>query len=238
MNGRGRGGFSRGRRGGPVGSAVRSIAGGIGLISESVSSHKENKRAQASQSDRSLAAEEEEDHGDPPPYTPGDVTESQWVLDETQSDLLEGEINDNSVPSSPQPEDGESVAAHFLRTHALAASYEGLRASSRLELPVIIAQRRPKTRARGFVRAYAPELANVGIDQTTWLDFLDTFDKSSRASPWLKAINLASMPGALAPIGIGMAINVAVALTVKVAMDVQNRQRFVDFQIREVSNQR
>jgi hypothetical protein len=59
---------------------------------------------------------------------------------------------------------------------------------SQIPLPVILPQRRPKDRTRGFVRAYAPVLENVGIDQATWLAFLGTFQLPSEASPWLAAI--------------------------------------------------
>lgn len=56
---------------------------------------------------------------------------------------------------------------------------------SQIPLPVILPQRRPKDRTRGFVRAYAPVLENVGIDQATWLAFLRTFQLPSETSPWL-----------------------------------------------------
>lgn len=52
--------------------------------------------------------------------------------------------------------------------------------SSKLKYPVIIPQRRPGTKIRGFVRAYAPVLADHDIDQDTFLRFLKTFHKSSQ----------------------------------------------------------
>ena len=46
-----------------------------------------------------------------------------------------------------------------------------------LELPVIIPQRRPRQRSRGFLRAYAPLLEGNQIDQAMFLGFLNGFDE-------------------------------------------------------------
>src|SRR5687768_2121087 len=65
--------------------------------------------------------------------------------------------------------------------------------TGKLDLPVILPQRRPKERSRGFVRAYAPLLSNVGINQHMWLKFLDDFEQSTQATGWIQTINLASL---------------------------------------------
>ena len=52
--------------------------------------------------------------------------------------------------------------------------------SSILPCPVIVPQRRPRDKTRGFIRAYAPILSECGIDQTTFLQFLETMDKASK----------------------------------------------------------
>jgi hypothetical protein len=94
-----------------------------------------------------------------------------------------------------------------------------------LTLPVVLPQCRPKKRSRGFIRAYAPELRNAGIDEAMFLDFLETFESASQASPWLNAINLAGfafLP--LAP-GIGHAASVALYITVEVMKNMQSRHR-------------
>lgn len=46
----------------------------------------------------------------------------------------------------------------------------------RLPCPVIIPQRRPRNKDRGFVRAYAPILGDSGIDQEVFLQFLEYLD--------------------------------------------------------------
>lgn len=45
-----------------------------------------------------------------------------------------------------------------------------------LELPVIIPQRRPRTRSRGWLRGYAPALGGCQIDQDMFFSFLEGFD--------------------------------------------------------------
>lgn len=47
-----------------------------------------------------------------------------------------------------------------------------------LQCPVILPQRRPRDKSRGFVRAYAPMLMDCDIDQDSFLMFLDYFDQS------------------------------------------------------------
>jgi hypothetical protein len=46
--------------------------------------------------------------------------------------------------------------------------------------PVIIPQRRPRKKDRGFVRAYAPVLGDCGVGQEVFLQLLESWDKASR----------------------------------------------------------
>ncbi|KIW88625.1 uncharacterized protein Z519_10671 [Cladophialophora bantiana CBS 173.52] len=50
--------------------------------------------------------------------------------------------------------------------------------AGKLEMPVILPQRRPKSKERGFIRAYAPMLRTCGVEQVEFLDFLDGFGKA------------------------------------------------------------
>lgn len=93
-----------------------------------------------------------------------------------------------------------------------------------LRYPVILPQRRPKNRARGFVRAYAPDLMEVGIDQATFMAFLDGFEKSVSKSPLLGVVNLAGGLAGLIPSYIAPPIGIAVQLTAGVAQEVLNRK--------------
>lgn len=95
-----------------------------------------------------------------------------------------------------------------------------------LPLPVILPQRRPNSKSRGFVRAYAPDLWHYkGIDQQTFLAFLGDFHKSSQASPIFQVINLAAMGAGFAPSAIAMAVSAAVTAASNAAIEVQSRIR-------------
>lgn len=63
--------------------------------------------------------------------------------------------------------------------------------TSRLPRAVIIPQRRPSDRARGFVRAYPPDLLRCGIDQETFLRFIDGLNKSVACNAAVEAVDLA-----------------------------------------------
>ncbi|KAI1616302.1 hypothetical protein EDD36DRAFT_131821 [Exophiala viscosa] len=95
-----------------------------------------------------------------------------------------------------------------------------------LPLPIILPQRRPNSRSRGFVRAYAPDLWQYkGIDQQTFLAFLKDFHTSSQASPIFQVINVAAIAAGFAPSVIAMAVSAGVTAASKAAIEVQGRAR-------------
>ena len=92
--------------------------------------------------------------------------------------------------------------------------------------PVILPQRRPNNKSRGFVRAYAPDLATYkGIDEATFLQFLKDFHKNSQASPIFKVVNVAAMGAGFAPSGIAMAVSAGVGIGSKIGSDYHERYR-------------
>jgi hypothetical protein len=225
-----RGGRGGGRGGGLLGSAVRGVAGGIGLVSESVSSYKEKRNAeknatpaeQAQQPERSNAPiSQSQQNSYQSTNQQGDTTERQWELDDTQTELLSSPEGESS--SSQPAQNDTDLATIFIREHGLTNPPTG----QRLEMPVILAQRRPKNRSRGFVRGYAPILEDVGIDQETWLDFLDKFDAAAMASPWIQVLNFAEIGGFFVPFAPSIAISAAVYLTIEITKDMHSRQKYV-----------
>ncbi|RDL37720.1 uncharacterized protein BP5553_05153 [Venustampulla echinocandica] len=227
--GGGGGGFG-GQGGNPglaglLGGGVKMIAGGIGLASESISARKEKnkaKKARENGTESSSSAPtqyQEEDHGHRD-VAEGDTVEEQWDLDEAQDQLV---ARPEPTQGGYAPSIGEATDS-FLQTYGRPPSYTEI-APARLPLPVILPQRRPKDRTRGFVRAYAPVLETVGIDQPAWFAFLDSFDKATEASPLFLYINLASIATTFIPHGIGMVVSIAITKAVNVAMDIQSRQR-------------
>ncbi|KAJ5819045.1 hypothetical protein N7474_004636 [Penicillium riverlandense] len=235
--------------------AVKGVAAGIGLASESLHARKMKKegndQAQSSsedaQSERSLS----QDNNEPPVYqtelytseehlpaqTTGviqndenDTLEEQWELDEAQEELQQQHLTETkSSDASAEEVDGAALATDFVRDHPAPppyVSYDGLSARPpKLSAPVVLPQRRPKNLDRGFIRAYAPVLKNYGIDQTMFLDFLDTAEKSTKSARWMKTINLASLATIALPSATGMAIGIAIQIATDVAMAVDTRYR-------------
>lgn len=171
----------------------------------------------------------------------GDDDEREWELDEAQDELVEG-----SEPQQHKSKKGaanpDKVIAAFLSRHPLSItvspsasppSYEAATAATqgvtgyKLEFPVVIPQRRPQSKKRGFIRAYAPDLANMGIDQTTWLDFIETLNEASLANPWINALNLASIATNALPTAIGFAVSLAIMVATNIAMETQSRYRYL-----------
>ncbi|KAI0130458.1 hypothetical protein BJ170DRAFT_315774 [Xylariales sp. AK1849] len=214
---------------GIVKSAVRGVAGGIGLASESIHARREKKKAKTQQGDSDTATEFGKARDEHHSTTELDATEEFWELDGVQTELLaatQSPLSESTSPPSQHQTEGELAAAFLEHQKSLVSPQTAVSpTASRLELPVILPQRRPKDRTRGFLRAYAPDLMSVNIDEGTWLSFLDSFEKSSAASPWLDAINLAGFAGMMLPHGISMLVSLALQQGVKVAKDLQSRQR-------------
>lgn len=158
----------------------------------------------------------------------GEALEVEWALDDAQDDIPPA----YSVlpPENRHAQDSRSadqIVDTFLQNHmVLPQSMQNI-PLQRLEYPVLLPQRRPKDRARGFIRAYAPCLEACGIDQREWLAFLDTFDKSSQASPWIKAINLASIGTMFLPSLTGIAVSIAIQVATGVAIEGHGRYKYV-----------
>lgn len=100
----------------------------------------------------------------------------------------------------------------------------GMRSQGKMPLPLVLLQRKPKDRSRGFIRAFAPVLENCGINQAAWLVFLDAFQKSSAASPWFNAINMASIGTIFTPHMIGLVVGHAIQQATNMAIELQARE--------------
>jgi hypothetical protein len=218
-------------------TAVKGVASGIGLVSEGIHHHKERKKVKGTVTE----VKPEDDDGQPgevkqngPALEEGD--EEHWDLDEAQNHLLgvQSKAEEEQVSKRDQI-NPTKVTDAFIRRHPppSAASttlpQEGAETEpeqrAQLPLPVILPQRRPKDRARGFIRAYAPDLMIKDVDQETFLDFIETFNTASLASPWLDAINLAGFATMALPPGISQAVQLAIMVSVKIAKDIQSRKR-------------
>jgi hypothetical protein len=128
----------------------------------------------------------------------------------------------------------QSPAVHNIPSNAT----EGRAAlRNKLPYPVILPQRRPGTKTRDFVHAYAPVLQNHDIDQAAFISFLEDFHKASQASPVFDVILLWCGIAGLYPNGIAQAVTLTVGAAAMVGQEVQQRwqvNRFLDQANREV----
>lgn len=182
-----------------MGKLVKLLASGIGLAAEAVAARESPLPSGASSSSRrspedappqyvdlpneradeliakgqAVPADHKTGHSEDegPNSDSSELDEADWELDEAG----DGYADEENAPGERQAGVGELVQS-FVEQHP--PPYTPVR--GRLPCPVIIPQRRPKNKSRGFVRAYAPMLMNCGIDQATFLDFLKAFHKASQ----------------------------------------------------------
>lgn len=98
-----------------------------------------------------------------------------------------------------------------------------------LQRPVIIPQRRPGARNRGFIHAYAPDLAEKGISQETFLSFIQNFHLASQASPLLNVVFVSAGVAGLVPEPITMITSTVIQFAAGAAIYLQTTQRTHSF---------
>lgn len=233
-----------------LGLVVGGVATSIGLVSEGISAKKKRSLAKkltaqsnnagegsnAGESNRYATQSMDENPSNmAPSYNEAmEYDEEQWDLDDAQQDLnlpLLGEPTSYSAEDRPEPLATKEKTIHNVHklTDAFMAKYpvpEDVEVAEKMSLPVILPQRRPKDRHRGFIRAYAPVLETKGIDQKTFLEFIETFDKASQASPLIQAVNLAGFAATpLAP-PFSLLVSVALKIAADAASEMHSRRRW------------
>ncbi|KAH8690787.1 hypothetical protein BGW36DRAFT_432572 [Talaromyces proteolyticus] len=235
----------------PLEKLVNGVTSGIGFASE-VRGYKKARKAARNERELEQQKQEQQESStsasrSPPPYTASpleeegddqeradtadstaahDEVERSWQLDEAQ-DVVVGESEPRK--SKKGVANPDKIIGAFLQRqpppYASSSSPDGARPISKLEFPVAIPQRRPKDKKRGFIRAYASDLENVGISQETWFDFIETLNEASLANPWINALNLASIAASPLPFAISTAISMAIMVATTVAIEAQSRYR-------------
>jgi hypothetical protein len=90
--------------------------------------------------------------------------------------------NLTQLPPPYTPEESGESANRVLPPTLQRPSSPNMTAWGRLPCPVIIPQRRPENKERGFIRAYAPALLECGIDEATFLNFIDSLNQATKVS--------------------------------------------------------
>ncbi|KAK6001229.1 hypothetical protein QM012_002560 [Aureobasidium pullulans] len=206
-----------------VTNIVQKVGGGIGFVSEAYQTHKANKARSGSESDLHQQEPLPSDR-----MTRANFEEEAWELDEAQNEL----IGDLEMQSAAEANDPGTLADAFISRLPAEISPPGPSfPREKLPSPIIIPQRRPKDRSRGLVRAYPPILETRGIDQATFIDFIETFNKSTQATKWIAALNLASIGTIWLPTVTSILVSMAITAATTAAMEVQGRyktNRFLD----------
>ncbi|KAK4505224.1 hypothetical protein PRZ48_003187 [Zasmidium cellare] len=182
-----------------AGRIARGISGIVGLGQEAYQHNKEKKAAAAGSTSSPQPPPQNQSLTPPPPsYTnivdrekgETDINvssdeeddEDLWLEDDAQTAIIQ--------PTQPEPRpkihDAEKWTTAFLQRHPPPPMQ-----LNPLPAAVIIPQRRPGTRTRGFVRAYAPALADSGIDQKAWLEFMDGFHEQTEQQGYFNVTNIA-----------------------------------------------
>lgn len=219
---------------GEMSGLISKVSSGVGLVAEARQHHKAKKAAErerannGNNTENNTAATYNETSPSPVEENP-DLEEAQWQLDEAQDELVGGSTPRKSKQGTANP---DKVVQAFLDRQTLPDPTQlQVFESAKLEYPVVLPQRRPKDKKRGFIRAYAPDLQSKGIDQTLWLDLIETLNESSLANPWINAINLAALATNALPTAIGFAVSTAIMIATQVAMEAQGRYRLVAYYI-------
>jgi hypothetical protein len=173
------------------------VSSTIGLAREKYLDHKERKASVAAQGPSELHSQD------------GRLVDEDedWALD-SNIEPPAYESTEEIRASSLEKTVGELVQDVAASEHCPTQRPE------RLPYPIVIPQRRPGTKSRGFARAYPPDLARFDIDQEAFLRFLKSFHSASQASPALQALSITA--AATSPIH--GTITLAVSLSVQIAL--------------------
>ena len=127
--------------------------------------------------------------------------EAAWELDEMAERMLPPTYEEATI-TSPTESPTESENMKVKNEEAMVQDLVRRAGPTpqpvqRLPCPVILPQRRPRQKDRGFVRAYAPILAECGIGQDVFLQFLEAWDKASKVRLYLHCDDDVSTDGSI-----------------------------------------
>ena len=153
--------------------------------------------------------------------------EEAWALDDAGIALGEDKAKKEQPKKKLGYDAQESIES--LATRIIAHCPPPPTPLPRLEQPVILPERRPGNRQRGFVHAYAPILAGNGIDEQTFLSFLEIFGAATHSSPVLKVVQLGATAAGFVPEPTAQITSTVVSIAVGAAQELQRRQRTNNF---------
>lgn len=246
----------------PLGAPItQAITNGLGFAVEAVAARKQKKNQAAIRIIAKTTSASSTGSIETPPPSYADIVakgklehnvfedpkstdgedEEAWAFDDAANELEEPQSNDLEQPAS-QPNHVKHNIDGQPKIEALASAVLAKCAPipssiSPLAQPVIIPSRRPGSKSRGFIRAYAPVLADSGIGQDAFLSFLKNFHRASQASPVLGAIFISAIVVGLVPGIATMVTSIVVQAAVGTAIELQRLSRtntFLDVMNKEL----
>ena len=207
--------------------AAQGVAAGIGVASEARHEHKEKKRAEKLREaglEASTIGSTSKDIGASSKELLGHY-DAAWELDDAQDEILESRLpSEKPLAEGKGIENPMKIADAFMQKHP-APQWRSEDAMPHLPLPVVLPQKRPESRVRGFIRAYAPLLEDSCIDQATFLEFIHDLNMVCLPNPWIQAINLASFVTMALPTVTGLIVSRIINKVTAAASEAHSRSK-------------
>ncbi|KAG8530892.1 uncharacterized protein KY384_004249 [Bacidia gigantensis] len=151
--------------------------------------------------------------------------EEDWALDEAAAEAEERNSHDQKKKYGL---DAQPTMEYF-RDRVLALCPPAPFSIHKIPLPVILPQKRPGSKDRGFISAYAPILGQNGIPEEAFLCFTKTLQEASKASPILNVVFLSAGVVGMVPMWEAQVASTVVQVAAGTAIELQKRQRTNSF---------
>ncbi|CAH0036652.1 unnamed protein product [Clonostachys rhizophaga] len=221
------------------------LTGGIGLAAEAIKHQKNKKAAKNASVDDSILVfgatgssnfQQMNAGNEGMPQRASKVLSTYTISTDKLHNDLDGLEKRPSVESDPTraviPKGvGKDPARISTLVEAFLAVHRPLVRQTPAPLPfaVIIPQRRPESRQRGFVPAYAPCLAPCGISEDAFMQFHEFYNESLRYSNAIKVVTVAAGAAGLVPSITATVVSLTIGAAAQTAASLQSRQRTNDF---------
>ena len=151
--------------------------------------------------------------------------EANWALDEAAEEVATPRAEDPKLKYGIMAQPTVESFSEVVMAKCTPVNHP----TNPLQRPVIIPQRRPGARDRGFIHAYAPDLAEKGISQEVFLSFIQNFHAASQASPLLNIVYISAGVVGFVPEPFTLITGVVTQFAVGAAMYLQTTQRTHSF---------
>ncbi|KAK0660942.1 hypothetical protein DIS24_g2862 [Lasiodiplodia hormozganensis] len=143
---------------------------------------------------------------------PIETNETDWALDE--------------LTATPSSEDDENIDSGLTIPDSYKPATISNNNKTNLPYPIILPQRRPSTKTRSFIHAYAPVLSTHVSPPLALVDFnafLASLQRAARASPIFDAVLITAGLVGIYPGWIALAVTTAAQVAAKVGQEMQER---------------